>query len=175
LVEDLLDLARADAGAQQLCRTEFYLNDLVEECCRAARALAAPKRISLSAEAAPDLIYFGDEELLRRMLMNLLNNAVKYTPEGGEVRVSLKSDDRQASIAVADTGIGIPPEAVNRIFDRFFRVDKSRSRAEGGAGLGLPIARWIAEAHGGSIAVQSEPGHGSAFAVSLPMMTPTIP
>src|SRR5262245_39780174 len=106
--------------------------------------------------------------------MNLLNNAVKYTPEGGEVRVGLKSDDHQAVIAVADTGMGIPPEAVSRIFDRFFRVDKSRSRAEGGAGLGLPIARWIAEAHGGGIAVQSEPGRGSTFTVSLPMMTSTI-
>ncbi len=91
-----------------------------------ARALAAPKRINLLAESAPDLIYFGDEELLRRMLMNLLDNAVKYPPEDGEVRVSLKSDNHQAIIAVADTGIGIPPESVSRIFDRFFRVDKSR-------------------------------------------------
>lgn len=169
LVDDMLDLARADAGAQQLQRAEFYLNDLVDECCRSARALAAPKRISLLAESAPDLIYFGDEELLRRLLMNLLNNAVKYTPEGGEVKVSLKNDDRQATIAIADTGIGIPPEVSERIFDRFFRVDKARSRAEGGTGLGLPIARWIAEAHGGNITVQSEPGRGSTFTVFLPM------
>lgn len=169
LVDDMLDLARADAGAQQLQRAEFYLNDLVDECCRSARALAAPRRISLLAESTPDLIYFGDEELLRRMLMNLLNNAVKYTPESGEVKVSLKNDDRQVTIAITDTGIGIPPEVSERIFDRFFRVDKARSRAESGTGLGLPIARWIAEAHGGSIAVQSEPGRGSVFTASLPM------
>lgn len=169
LVDDMLDLARADAGARQVQRAEFYLNDLVDECCRPARALAASKRISLLAESAPDLIYFGDEELLRRMLMNLLNNAVKYTPEGGEVKVSLKNDSRQVIIAIADTGIGISPEVADHIFDRFFRVDKARSRAESGTGLGLPIARWIAEVHGGVITVQSEPERGSRFTVSLPI------
>ncbi len=168
LVDDMLDLARADAGAQQLQCTEFYLNDLVEECCRATRALAAPKRINLLTETAPDIVYLGDEELLRRLLMNLLNNAVKYTLEDGEIKVSLQNDEQQVIISVADTGIGIPPDAAEHIFDRFFRVDQSRVRTESSTGLGLPIARWIAEAHGGSITMQSEPGRGSIFTVSLP-------
>lgn len=169
LVDDMLDLARADAGAQQLQRTEFYLNDLLEECSRATRALAASKHIKLLTETAPDIVYLGDEELLRRMLMNLLNNAVKYTLEGGEIRVGLQTDEQQVRISVADTGIGIPPDVAEHIFDRFFRVDQSRARTESSTGLGLPIARWIAEAHGGSITVQSEPGHGSTFTILLPI------
>jgi heavy metal sensor kinase len=173
VVDDMLDLARADAGAQTLRRDEFYLNDLVDECCRAARSLAGPKRVALCAEPSPDVPYFGDEELLRRMLMNLLNNAVKYTPEGGEVRVSLESQNGRATITVADTGVGLTPEEAERVFDRFYRADKARSRAEGGTGLGLPIARWVAEAHRGSITLHSEPGHGSSFTVTLPPAEPT--
>jgi signal transduction histidine kinase len=111
----------------------------------------------------------GDDEMLKRMLLNLLDNAVKYTPEGGAISIDLESQDGNARIVVTDTGIGIPAEDQPRIFDRFFRVDKARSRALGGAGLGLSIARWIVEGHGGILSVESAPGQGSAFRVELPL------
>jgi signal transduction histidine kinase len=111
----------------------------------------------------------GDDEMLKRMLLNLLDNAVKYTPAGGEISVALSSQNGNAIIIVSDTGIGIPSEDQPRIFDRFYRVDKARSRALGGAGLGLSIARWIVEGHGGSLSVSSSVGRGSTFTVNLPL------
>ena len=110
-----------------------------------------------------------DDELLKRMLLNLLDNAVKYTAPGGEVSVALSTQNGSARIVVIDSGIGIPSVDQPRIFDRFYRVDKARSRALGGAGLGLSIAKWIVEAHGGTIAVQSMPTQGSEFIVELPL------
>jgi signal transduction histidine kinase len=103
------------------------------------------------------------------MLLNLLDNAVKYTPEGGEIQLVLASQNGNVRITVHDTGIGIPENDQTRIFDRFYRVDKARSRALGGAGLGLSIARWIVEAHAGTIQVESTPGSGSTFIVELPL------
>ena len=103
------------------------------------------------------------------MLLNLLDNAVKYTPAGGEISLALVRQNGNAEIVVRDTGIGIPAEAQPRIFDRFYRVDKARARAMGGAGLGLSIAQWIVEAHGGAITLASSPGQGSTFKVVLPM------
>jgi signal transduction histidine kinase len=103
------------------------------------------------------------------MLLNLLDNAVKYTPAGGEISIALRSNTGNAQIIVSDTGMGIPAADQPRIFDRFYRVDKARSRAQGGAGLGLSIARWIVEGHGGTITVESSPGQGSVFTVELPL------
>lgn len=168
LVDDMLELARADAGQRPLHITAFYLNDLVDECCRAAQVLAAQKGLSLSMEPAPDISFQGDEDILRRMLLNLLDNAVKYTPAGGSVVVSLKPESGAVKIGVSDTGIGIPAEVVPQIFERFYRISKARSRAAGGSGLGLSIARWAAEAHKGSIQVTSRPAQGSTFTVILP-------
>ena len=102
------------------------------------------------------------------MLLNLLDNAIKYTPSGGRVTAGWSINGTQVELWVRDTGAGIAPEHLPHIFDRFYRVDKARSRAEGGAGLGLSICRWIAEAHGGSISVESAPGQGSTFTVRLP-------
>jgi signal transduction histidine kinase len=117
----------------------------------------------------------GDEDQLRRLTLNLLHNAIKYTPEGGHVRISLRACNGENStpatdavIEVSDTGIGIDADHLPRIFDRFFRVDKSRSRAQGGSGLGLAICRWIVEAHAGRINVESRSGVGSTFTVRLP-------
>ena len=110
----------------------------------------------------------GDEDLLRRMVINLLDNAIKYTPDGGSVSVKLWREDGRINLRVTDNGIGIPAEAAARVFERFYRVDKARSRAEGGSGLGLPIVKWIAEAHQGSVSLESAPERGSSFTVSLP-------
>ncbi|MBI3650254.1 MAG: HAMP domain-containing protein [Acidobacteria bacterium] len=168
LVDDLLALARADAGERQLTLEEFYLNDVVEDCCRAAQVLALRKEISLTCHTTADLAFRGDEELLRRMLLNLLDNAIKYTPRGGVVAVQLRLAEPHIQMTVTDSGIGIPAAEAAHIFERFYRVDKARSRAEGGSGLGLAIARWVAEAHHGSIQFTSLPGQGSIFTVMLP-------
>jgi signal transduction histidine kinase len=110
----------------------------------------------------------GDEHLLKRMVLNLLDNAVKYTPAGGEIRVELIGENGHAQVVVRDTGIGISERDQSHVFDRFYRVDKARSRALGGAGLGLSIVHWIVEAHGGTVTVASSLGKGSAFTVKLP-------
>jgi two-component system OmpR family sensor kinase len=165
IVSDMLALARADAGEQQLSMEDLYLNDLVNESCQAAQALAGPKRIQLSCEAPEDLVFHGNEELLQRMIVNLVDNAIRYTPEGGSVSVKLTSDSSGAQLVVSDTGIGIPPESIERVFDRFYRV--VRMRANGGSGLGLSIVKLAAESHRGSVNLLSTPGRGSTFTVSL--------
>ncbi len=168
LVDDLLNLARADAGPRQLHLEEFYLNDLLEECYRWAQPVAKQKQVQLAFSAAGDVSFRGDQELLRRMVRNLLENAIRYTPAGGSVRLHREANGPEARITVADTGIGIPDEAVGRVFERFYRVDQARSRAEGGFGLGLAIVKWIAESHQGSVSVRSRAGEGSTFTVTLP-------
>jgi heavy metal sensor kinase len=169
IVSDMLSLARADAGEQHLRLEELYLNDLVEDCCHAAQALADPKGVRLTWEADEDISFRGDEELLKRMAVNLLDNAIHYTQPGGAVNVKLTREQSLARLIISDTGIGIPPECVGRVFDRFYRVDKSRARAEGGSGLGLSIVRLAAESHHGSVDVVSQPGEGSTFTVCLPL------
>lgn len=168
IVDDMLALARADAGQRPLKIEEFYLNDLVEDCFRAAQVLAWRKGVALTLAPAADMAFRGDEDMLRRMILNLLDNAIKYTPADGAVGVKLVGEAARAKIIVEDTGIGIPAEAAAHIFERFYRVDKSRSRADGSSGLGLAIARWVAEAHNGAIHLISQPGHGSTFTVTLP-------
>ena len=168
IVDDMMALARADAGQRPLQIEEFYLNDLVEECCKAATVLTVREGVTLTVEPAADIAFRGDEDLLRRMFMNLLDNAIKYTPAGGSVSVELACEPASVKIIVSDTGIGIPADQVPHIFERFYRVDKARSRADGGSGLGLAIAKWVAEAHRGSIDLISHSGHGSKFTVSLP-------
>src|SRR6185436_9957602 len=170
IVEDLFILARQPLVSPALARESIRLNDLVRDCGRAAQVLAARKSLQFDAPGPlPELTVKGDDELLRRMLLNLLDNAVKYTPPGGEISLNLSAQNGDAKITVSDTGVGIPSEHQARVFDRFYRVDKARSRAEGGAGLGLSIARWIVEAHGGTLSVESQVGSGSAFTVELPL------
>lgn len=168
IVDDMLALARADAGQHPLKFEEFYLNDLVEDACRAAQVLAVRKGVALRLDLNEDIAFSGDEVLLRRLIMNLLDNAIKYTPAGGSVSVRLISEPESVKFIVSDTGIGIPAEAAPYIFERFYRADKARSRADGGSGLGLAIAKWVAEAHNGSIDLISNPDHGSKFIVLLP-------
>jgi signal transduction histidine kinase len=118
-----------------------------------------------------DQVYvLGDSDRLKQLLLNLVDNAIKYTPAGGEVLMSLSKKDGNALVEIRDNGVGIPAEDLPRIFDRFYRVDKARTRYPGGSGLGLSIARWIAVAHGGNIYVESTVGEGSTFSVSLPIL-----
>jgi signal transduction histidine kinase len=140
------------------------------DCARAAQVLASQKELQLTIEGSLRPISLrGDDEMLKRMLLNLLDNAVKYTPRGGNVTIAMTTQNGDARIIVSDTGIGIPAADQARIFDRFYRVDKARSRALGGAGLGLSIARWIVAGHGGSLSVESVVGRGSSFTVELPL------
>jgi signal transduction histidine kinase len=133
--------------------------------------LAAEKRIELTSNLSSDAVVVrGDGESLRRLFFILIDNAIKYTPEGGRVQVSLEALDAHATIRVTDSGIGISESDQPHIFDRFWRADKVRSRGVGGAGLGLSIARWIVDQHHGSLAVQSQPGKGSTFWVRIPQV-----
>jgi heavy metal sensor kinase len=168
LIEDLLNLARADAGHVRLHVEEFYFNELVSECCRSVEQLALRRGVQLSCEPAADLPFNGDEALIRRLVMNLLDNAIRYTPSGGKVTVSITPEPDGIRLRVADTGIGIPPEAAPHIFERFYRADKARSRQDGGFGLGLSIVKWIAESHHGEVNMQTVPESGSTFTVTLP-------
>ena len=172
IVEDLFTLARADAGQHPLVKREFYLDELVAEVVRSARALALEKEIALTCEPGEECLFLGDEGLLRRLVMNLVGNAIKYTPRGGKVTVACGVADGRYAMTVSDTGTGIPGELQARIFDRFFRVDMARSHEDGdkgGAGLGLSIARWIAEAHQGSLELTQSDANGSVFSASLPI------
>ena len=167
LIDDLLNLARADAGHVSLQVTEFYVNDLLAECCRFIQAKAGAKKIVLECRCPEDVAYRGDQELIRRLVLNLLENAIRYTPEGGRIQIKVEDSARELRIQVADTGIGIPPETATHVFERFYRGDQARSRQNGGFGLGLSIVKWIAESHNGSVELSSEPGLGSTFTVLL--------
>ena len=171
IVEDLFILARQPINTRAVLNQDrVSLSDAVRDCARAARVLAIRKGVRLKVKNdLPSIALEGDEELIKRMILNLLDNAVKYTPAGGEISLALGRQNGQAEIVVCDTGIGIPEMDQPRVFDRFFRVDKARARAMGGAGLGLSIAQWIVEVHGGEISVASAPGHGSTFTVVLPV------
>ena len=177
IVEDLFTLTRADAGEYRLAHTDFYLDELVADGARAARALAQAKNITLSVVAANEMPVRADEELVRRMILNLLDNAIKYTPAGGNISIVSGSVPGGYEVSVTDSGPGIPAEMHSRIFERFFRVDRARARsgADGGAGLGLSIARWIAEAHLGRIELVRSDAAGSTFRVYMPASSEMVP
>ncbi|HYA61565.1 MAG TPA: ATP-binding protein, partial [Candidatus Sulfotelmatobacter sp.] len=154
IIEDLFTLTRADAGQYPLDLRDTYLDELAAEALVRARSLALAKNITLASSIEPDLPLQADEVLIGRMLLNLLDNAIKYSPSGSKVELACRREGEQYLISVSDTGPGIPADLQPRIFERFFRADKARSRSEGdtgGAGLGLAIARWIAEAHHGRL------------------------
>jgi two-component system OmpR family sensor kinase len=171
IVDDLFTLTRADAGQYPLEPRDFSLDELVADCAYATRTLALAKQIALRSEITEELPIRADEGLLRRMVLNLLDNAIKYTPPGGCVTVSCRRAEGEYELSVTDTGQGIPVELQPRIFERFFRADKARTRSEtdgGGAGLGLSIARWIAEAHHGRLLLTRCDSAGSTFTAFLP-------
>ncbi len=187
LVEDLLLLSRADAGAIKWEKSPVELDRLVEEVAKQGDVLARERQVQVSIESLEPLIAQGDGQRLRQLLLNLVDNAIKYTPPGGQVRLAVRAvkpspatgdpatilagegEAGCVDLTVQDTGIGISPEMLPRIFERFFRADEAHSRETGGAGLGLCIAKTIAEAHGGRIQVRSSPGAGSTFTVTLPL------
>jgi heavy metal sensor kinase len=172
LIDQLLTLARADAGKEQWNFAEVDLGKLITNLSIDAEVLCQEKGLSFQLGQTQDLVVKGDEARLRELFMNLLDNAIRYTSAPGTVSLSLRREGQMAVVAITDTGIGIPPEDIPLIFERFYRVDKSRSRAEGGIGLGLAICQHIAEAHGGKIEVESQMGTGSTFSVWLPLQSP---
>jgi signal transduction histidine kinase len=172
LVGDLLLLARADSGGLPLERKQVELDNMLFEVYRQVRMLEPPAEIELAA--VDQITVLGDPDRLKQLFLNLVENAVKYTPPDGSVSLSLSKKEEWAFFEVADTGVGIPPENLPHIFDRFYRVDKSRARAQGGSGLGLSIAKWIAQAHGGTIRVTSQVGEGTTFTVTLPVYSQKV-
>ena len=169
LVQDLLTLTRADAGVDVLQRRHLDLRALMEELRGSLSTLCAQASLDLHLDLPPHPVpASGDSEALGRLVRILVDNAVKYTPAPGRVTLSLEVVPAGAIIEVADTGIGISADDLPRVCDRFYRADKARSRDTGGAGLGLSIAKWIAEQHGGRVAITSEPGHGTRVTVHLP-------
>jgi two-component system OmpR family sensor kinase len=166
LVEDMLVLARADAGGYPLTPVTLYLDELIADCRRTVDVLAAERGVSVRCRPLPEMALVGDEDLLRRMLLNVIQNAVQHTPSGGAITVEVSSTVSAMTIDIQDEGGGIPQPDWHRIFDRFVQLDPARRGS--GAGLGLPIARWIAEAHGGSLELHASHARGSTFRIVLP-------
>jgi heavy metal sensor kinase len=170
LIENLLKLARADTGAESLVFERVDLLTQAREAAEEARILATDKGIQISLESSPGPFWvFADERALQRLFLIVLENAVKYTPDGGVINIQLASAHGSASAEIRDSGIGISEEDLPHIFERFYRADQARSREPGGSGLGLAIARWIAEKHGGSIEVHSTQGNGSIVRLHFPL------
>jgi signal transduction histidine kinase len=172
LTETLLTISRADAGQLPIRVSEFPALQLAEETCVLLEVLAEEKNLKLSISGDRYACVSGDRILLRQALVNVLHNAVRHTPPGGHVSVTVEDhgNDR-VSMHIVDTGPGIPAEHTERVFDRFYRVDNSRSAQSGGAGLGLAIAKWALEAQRGTLALESRPGTGCTFKMTLPRAT----
>jgi two-component system OmpR family sensor kinase len=178
IIEDLFTLTRADAGQHPLAPTDFYLDELVTDCVQSVRTLAAAKSLRLSTEIAPEIQVHADESLIRRMILNLLDNAIKYTPSGGEVAVRFAAHDNECELSISNSGSGIPAELQPRVFERFFRADQARTHGEqdgGGAGLGLSIARWIAEAHDGRLELVRSDAQVTVFRAMIPCVAVSAP
>jgi heavy metal sensor kinase len=171
MVEDMFVLARADAGGYRLTRRLLYLDEVVAECVRAVSVVAATREIQLTTALEPDVSLYADDGLLRQLVTNLLDNAVKYTRAGSSVTIAVRTDATAATITVSDTGPGIAAADRERIFERFVRLEPARS-ATSGAGLGLSIARWIAEQHEGTLTVEQNHAGGSLFVARLPLRPP---
>jgi signal transduction histidine kinase len=191
IVEDLLLLSRADTGEIRVNRQDINLTEILADVVAQMDLMARSKKLHLSASNHHQEIHiFGDALRIRELFINLIENGIKYTEEGGSIHITLQEEypppvrnqsdrlegesEKFVRIIVSDTGIGIAEEDRERIFNRFFRVDKARSREQGGSGLGLSICKWIVEAHQGEIKVESELGKGSSFIVRLPLSSPRL-
>jgi heavy metal sensor kinase len=165
IVDDMFLLALADVDGRPLLRRHLYLDEVAAECARAAGVLAESRGVELTLQSPDGVQVQGDEELLRRMVMNLLDNAIRHSPEGGRVELAIATTEDRVTLSVRDSGPGIPASAHERVFERFVRLETSQPTS--GGGLGLPIARWIAEQHGGALELDSS-ADGCRFVVTLP-------
>jgi len=171
VVEGLLALSRLDTGEASAAWVKFDLAELVATTADQMSLLAEDKSISVACDAPQRVIVEGNRARLKQVIVNLLDNAIKYTPNGGTVRLRVASHDGLGLLEVSDTGMGMPPEALPHVFERFFRVERSRSRDQGGAGLGLSIVQSICAAHGAAVEVESTPDQGSRFRIRFPLPT----
>ena len=167
MINDLISLSKFDATQVELKMIPLRLDVLVNDLCNLFQVLAEQKNISLETDTMEEVIVMGDKVRLQQLFTNLIDNAIKYTSKGS-IQVTVEKNTGSAVVKIKDTGIGIAKEELERIFKRFYRIDKSRSKETGGVGLGLSIAEWIAHAHGGRIEVDSEPDRGSVFSVYFP-------
>jgi heavy metal sensor kinase len=172
IVEGLFAISRLDAGEAAAEWVKFDLARMAASTADQMSLLADDKKIEVACATEEGVWVEGDRARMKQVVVNLLDNAIKYTPDGGSVALTVSSEERKAVLEVTDNGIGIPREALPRVFERFFRVDSSRSREEGGAGLGLSIVRSICAAHQGRVEARSTPGQGSRFRVELPLVSP---
>jgi len=174
IIEDLLTLAKSDAGEMPMEMKDLSLSDLLQELYLQGRMLGESKDMDvlLDVKVSEEIRIRGDELRLRQMFLNLISNAIKYTPEGGKVNITLALEGASAVVCVSDNGIGIPEKHLPHIFDRFYRIDPARNREAGGTGLGLAISKSIVEAHEGQIVAESIPVRGSTFTVYLPLKGP---
>jgi heavy metal sensor kinase len=170
IVDQLLALARADSTGEKLSFRRVNLSQLVTKLSADVEMLCRDKSLKFELGQMENLVVKGDRVKLRQLLLNILDNAIRYTPCGKEISVSVQAEGEMAVVSISDTGIGILPEDLPHIFERFYRVDKARSRSEGGSGLGLAIAKHITEIHGGRIEVDSKVGTGSTFRVYIPLI-----
>lgn len=171
IVEDMFTLARADAGNYPVRRTPMYLDEVVDEAVRATRVLASTKNVAIELATIRSAAFTGDEDLVRRLAVNLLDNAVRYAPTGSTVRVDLQKAPAGYAISISDRGPGVDPEIRPHIFERFYRGDAARARtgqSDGGAGLGLALARWIANVHEGDVTLARSSAAGATFTAFLP-------
>jgi two-component system phosphate regulon sensor histidine kinase PhoR len=168
LVEDLLELSRLEAREVKLQRADVPLAVAVTRAADTVRPKAGTKRIAVKLHVPAELVARGDERAVEQVLLNLLDNAVKYTPAGGQVNVLGTLEDGRCVVRVKDSGLGIEPKHLSRIFERFYRVDKGRSRDTGGTGLGLAIVKHLVGAMEGEVKVESQPNEGSTFTIFLP-------
>jgi two-component system OmpR family sensor kinase len=175
IVDDMFTLARADAGNYPVHRIPMYLDEVVDEVVRAARVLASPKEVSIVPVTVPSAVFNGDEDLIRRLIVNLLDNAIRHAPRASTVRAELEQTRHGYAISISDQGPGIPADIQPHIFERFYRgdADRGRGQSDGGAGLGLALARWIANLHGGDVTLARSSDAGTTFTVSLPAPQPS--
>jgi two-component system phosphate regulon sensor histidine kinase PhoR len=171
LLEDLLTLSRLEGVAPALEREPVALGAVVHRAVELISAVAREKRVEIAVEIGEEPLppVLGDPDGLERLVLNLLDNAIKYNRPDGHITIRLSRSDGEAVLEVTDSGIGIPPESIPRLFERFYRVDKGRAREEGGTGLGLAIVKHVAQTHGGQVEVESRAGQGSTFRVRLPL------
>jgi heavy metal sensor kinase len=180
MIDTLLTIAHADSGAIELQRSVFPMMDLVQESVGVVGVLAEDKKQTISVVGGDKISVFADRSFLRMAVINLLDNAVKYSPSGSTIRLNLsggKSSSDQTEfvqLTIADEGPGIPKDKASRVFDRFYRVDEGRTRDAGGAGLGLAIAKWAVEVHSGNITLAPRPSGGSIFSIQLPVASANL-